>query len=319
MCRTACTEPQCLYNGALYLYLYLYSPYVPYGLYKTSVPVQRCTLTLPIPLLPRCAVRPVQNLSAFSTVNFTFAYTSTHPMCRTACTEPQCLYNGALYLYLYLYSPDVPYGLYRTSVPVHRCTLPLPITLLPLCAVRPVQSLSAFTTVHFTFTYSSAPPMCRTACTEPQCLYNGELYLYLYLYSPDMPYGLYRTSVPFQRCTLFFYFLYLVPEYELAVACRRRAANNPFRRNILRVCRRKILKSSLKNSETSIWGFGMTVFGLTRIFLLITSCGVVCCYVRIWVGIATTAAPRSFPTYCQTVCCVYQVHVVFPSDFQAGY
>jgi len=52
MGRTACTEPQRLYNGALYLYLYLHSPYRPYGLYRTSVPVQRCTLTLPIPLLP---------------------------------------------------------------------------------------------------------------------------------------------------------------------------------------------------------------------------------------------------------------------------
>jgi hypothetical protein len=51
MGRTAYTEPQCLYKGALYLYLtvelYLYSP-----------------------------------------------------MGRTACTELQCLYKGALYLYL---------------------------------------------------------------------------------------------------------------------------------------------------------------------------------------------------------------------------
>jgi len=48
MGRTACTEPQCLYKGALYLYLtvelYLYSPYGPYGLYRASVPVQGCTL-----------------------------------------------------------------------------------------------------------------------------------------------------------------------------------------------------------------------------------------------------------------------------------
>jgi len=44
MDRTACTEPQCLYNGALYLYLYLYSPYGPYGLYRASVPVQVYTL-----------------------------------------------------------------------------------------------------------------------------------------------------------------------------------------------------------------------------------------------------------------------------------
>ena len=49
-------------------------------------------------------------------------------MGHTACTEPQCLYKGALYLYLtvelYLYSPYGPYGLYRASVPVHGGTLP---------------------------------------------------------------------------------------------------------------------------------------------------------------------------------------------------
>jgi len=42
----ACTEPQCLYKGALYftVELYLYYPYEPYGLYRASVPVQGCTL-----------------------------------------------------------------------------------------------------------------------------------------------------------------------------------------------------------------------------------------------------------------------------------
>jgi len=74
---------------------------------------------------------------------------------------------------LYLYSPYGPYGLYRASVPVQGCTLPysraiplLPlwavrpvqslsrtIPLFPLWAVRPVQSLSACTRVHFTFTH----------------------------------------------------------------------------------------------------------------------------------------------------------------------
>ena len=106
--------------------LYLYSPYGPYSLYSTSVPVQRCTLPLPIPLLPLWAVQPVQSLSACTTVHFTFTYTSTPPMGRMAYTEPQCLYNGALYLYLYLYSPYGPYSLYRASVPVQRCTVPLP-------------------------------------------------------------------------------------------------------------------------------------------------------------------------------------------------
>jgi hypothetical protein len=74
----------------------------------------------------------------------------------TACIETQCLYKGALYLTveLYLYSPYRPYGLYRASVPVQWYTLPYirAIPLLPLWAVRPVQSLSACTRVHFSFT-----------------------------------------------------------------------------------------------------------------------------------------------------------------------
>jgi hypothetical protein len=68
-----------------------------------------------------------------------YSYTFTPPMGCTACTEPQCLYKDALYLY-------------RVSVPVQGCTLP-------------VQSLSDCTSVHFT-------------CTEPQCLYKRALYLY---------------------------------------------------------------------------------------------------------------------------------------------
>jgi len=121
MVRTACTEPQCLYSTAIPLHpvwavlhvqslsactveLYLYSPYGPYGLYRASVPVQ-------------------------------YRYTSTPPMDRTVCTEPQCLYSRAIPLLplwtvrsllslsvctveLYLYSPYGPYGLYRASVPV---------------------------------------------------------------------------------------------------------------------------------------------------------------------------------------------------------
>ena len=82
---------------------------------------------------------------------------------------------------LYLYSPCGPYGLYRASVPVQGCTLPYcrSIPLLPLWSVRPVQSPSACTRVHFTlqYSYTSIPPMGRTACTEPQCLYKGALYL----------------------------------------------------------------------------------------------------------------------------------------------
>ena len=100
MGRTAYTEHQCLYSTAINLLplwavqlvqtlsactvqLYLTSPYWQYGLYRASVPVQ-------------------------------YSYTSTPPMGRTACTDPQ-----------YLYSTSIP--------------------LLPLWAVRPLQTLSACT------------------------------------------------------------------------------------------------------------------------------------------------------------------------------
>jgi len=96
MGRTACTEPQCLYSRAIPLLplwavrpvhslsactvqLYLYSPYRPYDLYRASVPAQ-------------------------------YSYTSTPPMDRTTCTEPQCLHKGALYL--------LPYTALRVKYPL---------------------------------------------------------------------------------------------------------------------------------------------------------------------------------------------------------
>jgi len=89
-------------------------------------------------------------------------------MGRTACTEPQCLYSTA-------------------------------IPLLPLWAVRPVQTLSSCTvqlelyfpygpyglyrdSVPVQYGYTSTP---FSACT-----------VQLYLYSFFVPYGLYRASVP---------------------------------------------------------------------------------------------------------------------------
>jgi len=57
-------------------------------------------------------------------------------MDRTACTEPQCLYSRAK-------------------------------PLIPLRAVRPVQTLSACTVQLYLY-----HPMDRTACTELQCLYS---------------------------------------------------------------------------------------------------------------------------------------------------
>ena len=86
------------------------------------MPVQDCILPLPITLFPILAIRPVQNLTACTKVNFTFA-----------------------------------------------------IPPINLCAVRPVQHISDCATVHVKFTYTSKPPMCTTAGIEPQRLYNGAL------------------------------------------------------------------------------------------------------------------------------------------------
>ena len=105
------------------------------------------TLTTHLLLVPRSwksststplwAVRPLQSLSTCTvqlylyspygpyglyraSVPVQYSYTSTPTMGRTACTEPQCLYSTA-------------------------------IPLLPLWAVRPVQSLSTCTRVHLNF------------------------------------------------------------------------------------------------------------------------------------------------------------------------
>jgi len=108
-----------------------------------------------------------------------YSYTSTPPIGRTACTEPQCLYSTAIPLLpllavrpvhslsactveLYLYSPYWPYGLYRSLVPVQ-------------------------------YSYSSTTPMGRTALQS-----LSACKVELYLYSPYWSYGLYRASVPVQ-------------------------------------------------------------------------------------------------------------------------
>jgi len=98
---------------------------------RTACTEPQCLYIIAIPLLPLLAVRPVQSLSACTvelylyspyglyglyraSVPLQYSYTSTPPMGCTVCTEPQCLYSRA-------------------------------IPLLPLLAVRPVQSLSACT------------------------------------------------------------------------------------------------------------------------------------------------------------------------------
>ena len=129
-------------------------------------------------------------------------------MGRTACKEPQCLYSTGIPLF-----PYRPYGLYIASVPVQysytstppmgrtactepQCPYSRAVPLLPLWAVRPVQSLSACTVELYLYSpygpyglyrasapvqysYTSNPPIGRTACTVPQCLYSTAVPLLL--------------------------------------------------------------------------------------------------------------------------------------------
>ena len=105
-----------------------------------------------IPILPLRAVRPVQSLSACTvqlylytpswpyslyraSVAVQYSYTSTPPMDRTACTEPQCLYSTA-------------------------------IPLLPLWAVLPVQSLSACTVQLYLYPPYGPYDQSLSACTR---------------------------------------------------------------------------------------------------------------------------------------------------------
>jgi hypothetical protein len=46
--------------------------------------------------------------------------------------------------------------------------------------------------------YTSTPPMGRTACTEPQCLYKGALYLFYVTVHYTIPRPLPPTILPFQ-------------------------------------------------------------------------------------------------------------------------
>ena len=213
-------------------------------------PVQsQCLYSTSTPLLPLWAVRPVQNLSTYSTVIPLLSLWAVRPVQRLCARTVQ----------LNLYYPYGPYGLYRASLPVQYSYNSTPhmgrtpstdpqslystsLLLLPLRALRPVQSLSACTvqlylyspqylystaipllpSVTVQYSYTSTPPMGRTAFTEPQCLYSTAIPLLpsvpvqysststplsactiqLYLYSPYGPYGLYRASVPVQGCTL---------------------------------------------------------------------------------------------------------------------
>ena len=96
---SACTvqlylySPQYLYNTAIPLL-----PSVPVQYSYTSTPLSACTVQLYLyspHYLYSTAIPPLPS------VPVQYSYTSTPPMGRTACTEPHCLYKGALYLFTF--------------------------------------------------------------------------------------------------------------------------------------------------------------------------------------------------------------------------
>jgi len=146
-------------------------------------------------------------------------------MGRTACTELQWLYSTAIHLLLlwvvrpvqsfsdctvelYLYSPYGPYGLYRASVSVQysytstptmgctactepQCLYSVAIPLLPLWAVRPVQSFSDCTGCTLPFFYLDAVCWifdCDCKCSHRELMHCQrwlyvEWFLFLSIYS----------------------------------------------------------------------------------------------------------------------------------------
>ena len=107
-----------------------------------------------------------------------YSYISTPPMGRTASTEPQCLYSIAITL-LPLWAVRHLQSLNACTVQLYlyspQCLYSTAIPLLPLWAVRPVQSHSACTRVHFTLptlqvcALSSHP---STGHNNTQCSYK---------------------------------------------------------------------------------------------------------------------------------------------------
>jgi len=94
-----------------------------------------------------------------------------------------------------------PQCLYRASVPVQS----LSACTEPQCLYRasvPIQSLSAYTEPQCLYR-ASVPVQSLSACTEPQCLYRASVPVQS-LSAYTEPQCLYRASVPVQGCSLLF-------------------------------------------------------------------------------------------------------------------
>ena len=135
MDRTACTEPQCLYKGALYL---------------TSVPVQGCTLPY---------------LSACTRVQFTLT---------------QCLYNGALYLTFYTN---------RVAVMLPKSVHSNGATLSPLGIICPPESVSQVVIIQIAPKHANFYAHLKT---DPVISQSNSLHVTAYQYNSYLGFNIYQ-------------------------------------------------------------------------------------------------------------------------------
>ena len=82
-----------------------------------------------------CPDRPWGPLSLLYNGYRVFPRSKEQPVCDTDPLPPSSAI-GHERLELYLYSPYGPYGLYRASVPVQGCTLPLPLTTSAIFSIN---------------------------------------------------------------------------------------------------------------------------------------------------------------------------------------
>jgi len=109
-----------------------------------------------------------------------YSYTSTAPEDRTACTEPQCLYSTAI--------PLLPLRAVRTVQSLSACT----VQLYLYCPCGPYGLYRASVPVQYR--YTSTALKSRTDCTEPQCLYSTAITI--------LPLRAVRTVQRFSACTV---------------------------------------------------------------------------------------------------------------------
>ena len=220
---TACTEPQCLYKGDLYLlptFCWI-SWTVNFRVTSWTTFIIKCTLwniawccnshvthTKRHARLLEWGVREreefeMQNVQNVEKKNSWAGGYLKHNLSRNYPHDHKRVE-------LYLYSPYVPYGLYRASVELY---LYSPYGPYGLC--RASVELYLYSPYVPYGLYRASVELYLYSPYVPYGLYRASVELYLY--SPYRPYGLYRTSLPVQRVHFTFTLLHVYSFWLIAL------------------------------------------------------------------------------------------------------